>query len=280
VRPLSTINTPTINHPRLQPCPSLPALLPSWPPYDSAAVPLASSLLCCSPPSLTPLRSRPRIPTMKQPYSRSGKCGNMVWQRNRYGQICYPAFIPANPRTPAQQAIRGIFGAVSQRWRTLTEAQRLAWIAAAARPIRPAYWLPTLCEGQRVPGPSRPGPGGPAAAGLPLPPTRRPQPLRRQQFPPTAHRLHDLPPSQPAPGRLDPPPPQTPRSPPRPRLTGPALPERGHSCPPCPTIPGAPRLSNRVASTTSVSPRLSHGWHRLHRFNPLSVKSVSSVANA
>jgi len=69
---------------------------------------------------------------MKQPYTKSGKCGNMVWQRNRYGQICYPAFIPANPRTPAQQAIRGIFGAVSKRWRTLTEAQRLAWVAAAA----------------------------------------------------------------------------------------------------------------------------------------------------
>ena len=69
---------------------------------------------------------------MNVPSTKSGKCGNMVWQRNRYGQICYPAFIPANPRTPAQQAIRGIFGAVSKRWRTLTEEQRLAWIAAAA----------------------------------------------------------------------------------------------------------------------------------------------------
>ncbi len=69
---------------------------------------------------------------MKKPYTMSGKCGNMVWQRNRYGQICYPAFIPANPRTPAQQAIRGIFGAVSKRWRMLTPEQRLAWIAAAA----------------------------------------------------------------------------------------------------------------------------------------------------
>ena len=69
---------------------------------------------------------------MKLPCTKSGKCGNMVWQRNRYGPICYPAFIPANPRTPAQQAIRGVFGAVSRRWRTLTEEQRLAWIAAAA----------------------------------------------------------------------------------------------------------------------------------------------------
>ncbi len=69
---------------------------------------------------------------MAKPYTKSGKCGNMVWQRNRYGQICYPAFIPANPRTARQQAIRNIFAAVSKRWRTLTEAQRLAWIAAAA----------------------------------------------------------------------------------------------------------------------------------------------------
>ena len=68
---------------------------------------------------------------MKLPYTKSGKCGTMVWQRNRYGPICYPAFIPRNPRTPAQQAIRGIFGAVSKRWRTLTEAQRLDWIAVA-----------------------------------------------------------------------------------------------------------------------------------------------------
>jgi len=69
---------------------------------------------------------------MKLPYTKSGKCGLMVWQRNRYGQICYPAFVPANPRTPAQVAIRGIFGAVSKRWRTLTEEQRLCWIAVAA----------------------------------------------------------------------------------------------------------------------------------------------------
>jgi hypothetical protein len=62
---------------------------------------------------------------------RSGKRGNMVWQRNRYGQYCYPAFIPSNPRTPAQVAVRGAFGAVSARWRTLTEEQRVIWCAVA-----------------------------------------------------------------------------------------------------------------------------------------------------
>ena len=55
----------------------------------------------------------------------------MVWQRNRYGQYSYPLFIPFNPRTPAQMAVRGTFGAVSKRWRTLTEPQRLVWCAVA-----------------------------------------------------------------------------------------------------------------------------------------------------
>src|ERR1017187_9775451 len=62
---------------------------------------------------------------------RSGKRGNTVWQRNRYGQYSYPAFIPFNPRTPAQVAVRGTFGAVSARWRTLTEEQRVIWCAVA-----------------------------------------------------------------------------------------------------------------------------------------------------
>ena len=62
---------------------------------------------------------------------KSGKCGNTVWQRNRYAQYCYPAFVPANPRTPAQVAVRGAFGAVSARWRTLAQAQRDVWDAVA-----------------------------------------------------------------------------------------------------------------------------------------------------
>ena len=58
---------------------------------------------------------------------KSGKRGNTVWQRNRYGQYGYPAFIPYNPRTTAQVAVRGTFGAVSARWRELTEEQRILW---------------------------------------------------------------------------------------------------------------------------------------------------------
>ena len=62
---------------------------------------------------------------------KSGKCGNTVWQSNRYGQYSYPAFIPFNPRTPAQVAVRGTFGAVSARWRELDQAQRDVWCAVA-----------------------------------------------------------------------------------------------------------------------------------------------------
>ena len=62
---------------------------------------------------------------------RSGKRGDRVWQSNRYGQYSYPAFVPRNPRTPAQMAVRGTFGAVSARWRTITEEQRVIWCAVA-----------------------------------------------------------------------------------------------------------------------------------------------------
>jgi hypothetical protein len=62
---------------------------------------------------------------------KSGKCRDRVWQSNRYCQYSYPAFVPFNPRTPAQVAAREVFGAVSARWRTLTEEQRVIWCAVA-----------------------------------------------------------------------------------------------------------------------------------------------------
>ncbi len=68
---------------------------------------------------------------MKEPYTKAGKRGNVVYQRARHGQISYPYHVPANPRTSAQKAIRSVFGAVSARWRTLTEAQRQLWCDAA-----------------------------------------------------------------------------------------------------------------------------------------------------
>ena len=73
---------------------------------------------------------------------KSGKCGNRVWQRNRYCQYSYIAFIPFNPRTPAQVAVRGTFGAVSARWRELTEEQRILWGQVA----RTKKSKPRLCQ--------------------------------------------------------------------------------------------------------------------------------------
>jgi hypothetical protein len=79
---------------------------------------------------------------------KSEKCGNTVWQRNRYCQYSYPAFVHFNPRSPRQVAVRGAFGAVSARWRTLTEAQRLVWIAVA----RTKKTKPRLLQCGRLPG--------------------------------------------------------------------------------------------------------------------------------
>ena len=66
---------------------------------------------------------------METPGPKSGKIDGIVYQRARYGQIFYPAFIPFNPRTPAQQAVRATFGLVSARWRALTQEQRDIWNA-------------------------------------------------------------------------------------------------------------------------------------------------------
>jgi hypothetical protein len=73
----------------------------------------------------------PRLVMKVLDIPKSGKRGDRVWQSNRYGQYSYPAFIPFNPRTPAQVAVRGTFGTVSARWRTLTEEQRVIWCAVA-----------------------------------------------------------------------------------------------------------------------------------------------------
>src|SRR5208337_1812634 len=73
---------------------------------------------------------------------KSGKCRDRVWQSDRYCQYSYAAFVPFNPRTPAQVAVRGVFGAVSGRWRTLAEEQRVIWCAVA----RHKKSRPRLCQ--------------------------------------------------------------------------------------------------------------------------------------
>src|ERR1039457_6880844 len=89
-----------------------------------------------------------RVVYMKVPYTRSGKCGNIVWQRNRYGAYSYAAFVPANPRSPAQMAVRGHFRAVSARWGKLTEEQRIIWCRVA----RTKWSKPRLCQKGRLTG--------------------------------------------------------------------------------------------------------------------------------
>jgi hypothetical protein len=70
---------------------------------------------------------------MKVPYTKAGKSGNVVWQRNRHCQISYPYCIQANSRTIDKLHIRASFGSVSTRWRTLTEEQRVSWCGAGKK---------------------------------------------------------------------------------------------------------------------------------------------------
>ena len=61
----------------------------------------------------------------------SGKRGAIVSLKNRYGQFEREHVIPSNPSTPAQVRARSTFGRVSARWRTLTDAERKAWMITA-----------------------------------------------------------------------------------------------------------------------------------------------------
>ena len=71
-------------------------------------------------------RGKPKVP-----YTMCGSRGNWTYQRNRYGQISYPRHSPKYRTTEAQKLVRGNFGAVSARWRVLSEEQRQAWMREA-----------------------------------------------------------------------------------------------------------------------------------------------------
>jgi hypothetical protein len=65
---------------------------------------------------------------------RSGRVGNEVYvQSARFGQIVRQYVPPRNPRSPAQQANRQRFGAVSSQWRGLLPDYQSAWCVAADR---------------------------------------------------------------------------------------------------------------------------------------------------
>lgn len=61
----------------------------------------------------------------------SGKLNGSVASHNKGGAYFRNKGIVTNPDTSGQQDQRSRFGSMSQIWRTLTDAQREAWIAAA-----------------------------------------------------------------------------------------------------------------------------------------------------
>jgi hypothetical protein len=62
----------------------------------------------------------------------SGKHGNDVSYDTPYGQAERALSLPRNPRTPAQQRVRGALGQFAAGWRGLTDEQRLVWIKEAS----------------------------------------------------------------------------------------------------------------------------------------------------
>lgn len=62
----------------------------------------------------------------------SGKIGGNVAAKNRFGSYLRRRGQVINPQTTLQQASRMAFGALSQLWRAITDAQRAAWRALTA----------------------------------------------------------------------------------------------------------------------------------------------------
>jgi hypothetical protein len=62
----------------------------------------------------------------------SGKHGASVSYGTPYGEAERPLAVPKNPRSPAQQRVRGTLGHFAARWRGLTDAQRTLWANQAA----------------------------------------------------------------------------------------------------------------------------------------------------
>jgi hypothetical protein len=60
----------------------------------------------------------------------SGKIGGHVASKNRGGSYLRTKVTPANARTTFQSGVRALFTLLSQAWRGLLDAQRIAWNAA------------------------------------------------------------------------------------------------------------------------------------------------------
>lgn len=62
-----------------------------------------------------------------------GKLNGSVFSKNRGGAYIRTKVTPVNPQTLAQGIVRATLTALSQGWRGLTEAQRLAWNSAVSQ---------------------------------------------------------------------------------------------------------------------------------------------------
>jgi hypothetical protein len=60
-----------------------------------------------------------------------GSVNGVTYARNRFGQYARAKASPVQPRTPAQTERRAQLTVLSQRWRTLSEANRAEWRALA-----------------------------------------------------------------------------------------------------------------------------------------------------
>src|ERR1051326_4111581 len=80
----------------------------------------------------------------------SGKIGNVVTSRNRFGSYQRVLAKPTNPNTIDQQSQRNIFQSIASAWRGLTEDQRLQWEALAAQLPRSSVFSSSPLTGFQV----------------------------------------------------------------------------------------------------------------------------------
>lgn len=59
-----------------------------------------------------------------------GSLGGNVFSRNKGGAYVRQRVKPINPNSPAQAAVRGVFGTLQAAWRGLTQAERDSWAEA------------------------------------------------------------------------------------------------------------------------------------------------------
>ena len=63
----------------------------------------------------------------------SGRQGQAVFYKSRFGQCSRQYIVPADPASPAQQHRRAVFGYYARLWSRLTEGQRDRWNVAGPR---------------------------------------------------------------------------------------------------------------------------------------------------